>query len=207
MSQEIGRAEIPSASSGELYEIRAYDDGTLTCSCPYGRRRGPMTLVGPNCKHVRQYDAYKETGSYDSLIPSALTDQELGFDRAMWVRQLCAIFSPYIHLQEVVAATIERDNYEIKQFHKKESGDPQYRRLRPKPLPAFQRAVLQCVYRALQQFEPPSGTQRRSNGSDANQMAEDILREALVLREQSRRVELDTNKDIAFRLHRKLYGE
>ena len=118
MAELVNQSKIPSGSTGELYDVAEYDDGTVTCSCAFGFRRGPMTPTGRSCKHVKTYRAQKALGFEPDVLPVALTDNDLDFDRPKWVRSLCYTFAPVTYLLEVVEATLRQDNNELDRLSK-----------------------------------------------------------------------------------------
>ena len=198
MAEPIGRARIPSDSSGELYDIVEYDDGTVSCTCAFGSRRGPMAPTSQTCKHVRAYRNSHGLGFGPDILPVALTDKDLDFDRARWVGRLCHIFSPVAYLHDLVEATLRQDNDELERLAKRNAGEGNYR---PVPLPKIQRSVLERLLDTLNDLEDGGVSDADIGISEADALAATILKEALRLRQQPANT---SNKAIAMQLHRKL---
>lgn len=69
MAQVIEQVSIPSSRGNKVYDIVAYDDGGVICTCPYGSRNGVQRPTGKSCKHVREYREQAKQGP----VPDTLT--------------------------------------------------------------------------------------------------------------------------------------
>ena len=206
MASIIWEMNIPSSSSGEIYTVRAYDDGTATCSCRFGSLRG---LVGPGvqrCKHIESAFRQKELGFQGTELPPAWTDQELDFDTAAWIRRLCQIYSPFVFLRELAEATLREDNDHLARLVKKEAGEGNFR---PNPLPKLERAVLTRLVFALSEFDDEA-LDTPIDRSTADRVGHEFLKKAVransAAREGKRLVQ-STNKKIAEALRNSLCGD
>lgn len=167
------RLKIPSLSSGEIYTVTGYDDGTTTCTCPSGERRGPRPSGRPSCKHMKSAIRQHELGyPEDVVLPPAYTDRDIKFDRAGWVRHLCYIFSPVDHIKEIVEDVMRVDNEHISRARARDEGEGNFR---PSPLPERERAVMEVLLDALSDFDQDSN-------SPSSEMARVFLGKVLVIR-------------------------
>ena len=127
-------------------------------------------------------------------MPVALTDTEIEFDKDAWVMRLCEIFSPVVHLTELVQATLREDNDHLARAARRAAGN---RRLRPDPLPELERAVLERLLEALSEFDRDG---RAKSGAD--EVADTFLIKAL----RARQVYGVSNKPIAEAIRNSLCG-
>ena len=193
MAEVIRSAQIPSTSSGELYELKEYDDGSVTCTCPFGSRRGVIPAGVRGCKHIEIFRRDKREG----LLPPAWTDKEFKFDEMQMVRRLFHIFGPAGYLLDITRATINQDDKELAKIPLREAGS----RHQPKPLSEEQRAVLVRIEIALEECQEQEVIGYGSKGS-GNEVAWDFLHRALRLR-----LEEQDNSQISFRIQRGMIGE
>ena len=176
MADVIWTMEIPSSSSGEIYTVTGYNDGSTTCTCPFGIRRGPIPADAKGCKHIRQARSQQKLGFQETQLPVAWTDEEIDFDSDAWVRRFCAIFSPVSYLNELAQATLREDNDHRTRMAKREAGEGSFR---PNPLSEMQRAVLERLLETLSEFDLDGKAK-----SEADELAETFLLKALQARQK-----------------------
>ena len=177
MADVIWTMEIPSSSSGEIYTVTGYDDGSTTRTCPFGIRRGLIPAEAKGCKHIRQARAQQKLGFEETQLPVAWTDEEIDFDSDSWVRRFCEIFSPVDYMMELVEATLREDNDHRARVAKREAGEGNFR---PYPLPELDRAVLERLLETLAEF----GDKDKAK-SKADELAETFLHKALQARQRN----------------------
>ena len=197
MAERVMETTIPSGSTGELYQIVSYDDGLVSCSCPFGSRFGPLSVSDRTCKHVKAFREQVRRGEVPELMAPAFTAQDLDLDLDRWLRRFCYIFSPVSYLQEIVEATLLEDDDHLARASRKLAGET---RLRPSPLPELERSVLQLLSEALGKFddvqvEEPAGL------SPADRVGFRFLAQALRQR-ASESGKNSNNKKIAEDLHK-----
>ena len=201
MSSVVNQAQIPSTSSGELYQLVEYDDGTITCSCPYGSRRGPMGINDRVCKHVRSYRLSGDTAYSNPLpLPPAHSPQELGLRVDRWMGRFAGVFCPVDYMLTITQAVIQEDNVQRQKSARKSQGET---RLRPQPLPDAVRSILQALQDTLSGMKELQGTA-------PSVFPADILAHDYMLRALNERHQPDPNTSntaIARRLHRGLVGD
>ena len=196
MADVIWIMEIPSSSSGEIYTVTGYDDGSTTCTCRFGSTRGLIQAGARGCKHIRQALNQQRLGFQETQLTVAWTEKEIDFDSDAWIKHFCKIFSPVDYMKELVEATLREDNDHRARVAKREAGEGNYR---PHPLPQLQRAVLERLLEVLSEFD----TDAYRIQSEADTTAREILTKAL----QARRDTNVGNKDIAEAVHKSLYGD
>ena len=189
----IWSMEIPSGSTGEIYVVTAFDNDTTVCTCRFGSMKGPIPVGQRACKHARQALQQRVLGYSEEVLPVAYRDDEVGFDRAAWVRHFCWIFSPVDHVKEVVAEILRVDNDHVSRAKRRDEGET---RLRPHPLPPQKRAIVELLLDALEDFEQDSN-------NEANELARTVLEKVL---EERRRDGL-TNVERARAIHSVLSEE
>ena len=195
MAEVAWKVEIPSSSSGELYGVTGYDDGAMTCTCPFGSRRGALPAGSRGCKHMRQSLNQQRLGFEGSQLPVAWTDEEIDFDKDAWIRRFCTIFSPVDYMRELVDATLRVDNDHRARVVKRDSGQGNFR---PDPLPEMQRAVLERLLATLSEFDD-----KGKATSEADELADTFLKRAL----QARQVHGVSNQQIAEAIRNSLCGD
>ncbi len=194
MPNAVWTMEIPSSTSGEIYTVTGYDDGSTICTCRNGSFKGLIPAGARGCKHIRQALNQRRLGFQETQLPVAWTDKEIDFDRDAWVRRFCEIFSPVAYMRELVQATLREDNDHLTRMAKREAGEGKFR---PQPLPETQRAVLERLLETLSGFD--------SNGkakSEADELADTFLKQAL----QARQVHGVSNQHIAEAIRNSLCG-
>ena len=194
MSNVVWTMEIPSSSSGELYQVQGLDNGATTCTCRFGIMNKEIPAGERGCKHIRQALRQRDLGFQGTQLPAALTDAEIEFDKDAWLMRLCEIFSPVVHLKELVKATLREDNDHRARAERRQAGN---RRLRPDPLPKLQRAVLEQLLDALSAFDRDDRVK-----SEADGVADTFLSKAL----RARQVSSVSNKMIAEAIRNSLCG-
>ena len=194
MADVVWTMEIPSSSSGELYEVQYLDDGATTCTCRFGIMNREIPAGGKVCKHIRQALKQRGLGYQETRLPVAWTDKELEFDKDAWVRRFCQIFSPVGYLTDLVQATLREDNDHLARAAQRAAGNL---RLRPDPLPELPRAVLERLLAALSEFDRDGKAE-----SEADEVADTFLRKAL----RARQVYGISNKQIAEAIRNSLCG-
>ena len=194
MPTVVNHAQIPSRNSGELYSLAEYDDGTIKCSCPFGSRFGPLGPDDKVCRHIRSYRLNGgATIGGPVLPPASISPQELSLNLDDWVHRFTGIFSPVHYMCAITLAVIQEDNEQ-----RRKEGVP---RTRPKPLPDFERSILEELYHVLVGLESVLGT--TPDVSSADVIAHNFLLRALRERQQTNP---DTsNKAIAFTIHRAMF--
>lgn len=190
MPNLIESVSIPSTTTGELYDIRAYDDGSVSCSCPFGSRRGLMAPEDRTCRHACQYRTQKAFGwEGERLPPAPDIAVEYRIDAARWVQRLCHIHSPVAYLHDIVLATLKEDERQKSlQF-------------RPKPLRVTQRSVLEQILVVLTEIRRENESPAGSGGRPADVIAHQSLGAALRLRLPR---EEKSNKEISREIHTEL---
>ena len=194
MADVIWTMEIPSSSSGEIYTVTGYDDGSTICTCRNGSFKGLIPAGARGCKHIRQALNQRRLGFQETQLPVAWTDEEIDFDSDAWVRHFCQIFSPVDYMKELVQATLREDNDHLARMAKREAGEGQFR---SHPLPEMQRAVLERLLEALSKFDRDGSVK-----SEANELADTFLKMAL----QARLGNAVSNKQIAEAIRNFLSG-
>ena len=140
----VREGQIPSSSTGEQYDLVEYSNGAITCTCPFGIRRGMMATGDRNCKHAK---AFRRTpggglaleGQKLSLPPAFSVADLTGDSRSISARVallLAAAFAPMAYLKDVADALLLQDDEERE---KQSNGEE------AKPLTEEQRVIVEYL--------------------------------------------------------------
>ena len=140
----IREGQIPSASTGELYHLVEYSDGGITCTCPFGARRGVMAEGERSCKHAKSFRRTPGDGldseSQGILLSPTFSVADLTGDAnsisARVVQLLAAAFAPVAYLEDVTGAILLKDDEEREKQAKGEKATP---------LTEEQRVIVECL--------------------------------------------------------------
>ena len=171
MASVVNRSQFPSRSTGQLFFLTEYDDGSMTCTCSAGASRGHMKAGGLICWHVRDYRIQTAFADLELQphIPSSTPAQVVGLNVNDWVWRLAGMFCPVDYLLEIVASILKQDDVELA-------------KILSKPLPEFSRSVLEKLCLALETMAHLPDAPSNDPGHEADSIAYHLMQGALSVR-------------------------
>ena len=140
----VREGQIPSTSTGEQYNLVEYTNGGITCTCPFGMRRGTMAAGDKNCKHAKAFrrtpgGGLASDGQNVRLSPTFSVADLTGDTHSISARVvllLAATFAPMAYLEDVTGAILLQDD---KEREKQANGE------KAAPLTEEQRVIVDCL--------------------------------------------------------------